>query len=90
MMSLVPYDEPLMEYPTEGVTDDIKEIGRYVAQLVNDGSTVQLGIGRIPHAVAECLKDKKDLGIHTEMFTEAIIDLVKAGAVTVFTLCHLI
>ena len=79
---LVPYDEPLMEYPTEGVTDDIKEIGRYVAQLVNDGSTVQLGIGRIPHAVAECLKDKKDLGIHTEMFTDAIINLVKAGAVT--------
>ena len=79
---LVPYDEPLMEYPTEEVTDDIKEIGRYVAQLVNDGSTVQLGIGRIPHAVAEFLKDKKDLGIHTEMFTDGIINLVKSGAVT--------
>lgn len=78
----VPYDEPLMEYPSEEVTDEIKEIGRYVAQLVSDGSTVQLGIGRIPHAVAECLKDKKDLGIHTEMFTDGIIDLVKSGAVT--------
>lgn len=79
---LVPCNEPLMEYPSEEITDEIKEIGRYVAQLVNDGSTVQLGIGRIPHAVAECLKDKKDLGIHTEMFTDGIIDLVKSGAVT--------
>jgi len=79
---LVPYDEPLMEYPSEEITDEIKEIGRYVAQLVNDGSTVQFGIGRIPHAVADCLRDKKDLGIHTEMFTDGIIDLVESGAVT--------
>lgn len=79
---LVPCDEPLMEYPAEEISDEIREIGRYVAQLVNDGSTVQLGIGRIPHAVAECLKDKKDLGIHTEMFTDGVIDLIKSGAVT--------
>jgi len=79
---LVPYDEPLMEYPLEEITDEIREIGRYVAQLVDDGSTVQLGIGRIPHVVAECLKEKKDLGIHTEMFTDGIIDLVKSGSVS--------
>ena len=79
---LILRDEPLMEYPSEEITDEIKEIGRYVAQLVDNGSTVQLGIGRIPHAVAECLKDKKDLGIHTEMFTDGIIDLVRSGAVT--------
>ncbi len=79
---LVPCNEPLMEYPSEEISDEIKEVGRYVAQLVDDGSTVQLGIGRIPHAVAECLKDKKDLGIHTEMFTDGIIDLIKSGAVT--------
>ncbi|MCK4817515.1 4-hydroxybutyrate CoA-transferase, partial [bacterium] len=79
---LVPCNEPLMEYPSEEISDEIKEVGRYVAQLVDDGSTVQLGIGRIPHAVAECLKDKKDLGIHTEMFTDGIINLIKSGAVT--------
>ena len=79
---LVPCDELLMEYPPEAISDEIKEIGRYVAQLVNDGSTVQLGIGRIPHAVAECLHEKRDLGIHTEMFTDGVIDLVKSGAVT--------
>ena len=78
---LSPYDEPLMEYPSEEITDEIKEIGRYVAQLVNDGSTIQLGIGRIPHAVAECLKNKNDLGIHSEMVTDGIIDLVKSGVV---------
>jgi 4-hydroxybutyrate CoA-transferase len=46
---------------------------------VDDGSTIEFGIGRIPQAVVEHLKDKRDLGIHTEMFTDSMIDLVEAG-----------
>ena len=56
-------------------------IGRYVASLVEDGSTIQLGIGNIPNAVANELKVKKHLGIHTEMFTETMVDLIECGAV---------
>ena len=56
-------------------------IGKKVATLVEDGSTIQLGIGNIPNAVANELKKKKHLGIHTEMFTETMIDLIECGAV---------
>ena len=56
-------------------------IGKKVATLVEDGSTIQLGIGNIPNAVANELKTKKHLGIHTEMFTETMIDLIECGAV---------
>ena len=56
-------------------------IGKNVASLVEDGSTIQLGIGNIPNAVANELKTKKHLGIHTEMFTETMIDLIECGAV---------
>ena len=54
----------------------------YVADLVPDGATLQLGIGAIPAATALALRDKRDLGIHTEMFTDAVVDLVEAGVVT--------
>ena len=56
-------------------------IGRYIAELIEDGSTIQLGIGNIPNAVAKELRSKKHLGIHTEMFTETMIDLIECGAV---------
>jgi len=59
-----------------------KRIAGHIAALVEDGSTLQIGIGGIPNAVADCLRDKKDLGIHTEMFTESMIDLYECGAVT--------
>jgi acyl-CoA hydrolase len=55
-------------------------IGRYVADLIEDGSTLQLGIGGIPNAIAGFLNDKHDLGIHTEMFTDGMVDLFEAGA----------
>jgi acyl-CoA hydrolase len=57
-------------------------IARHVAGLIEDGATVQLGIGTIPAAVAGLLRDQRDLGIHTEMFTDAVIDLVERGIVT--------
>ncbi len=58
-----------------------KAIGGYCAELVKDGSTLQLGIGAIPDAVLMCLHNKKDLGIHTEMFTDGVIDLVEKGVI---------
>lgn len=57
-------------------------IGQEIAKHIPDGATIQLGIGGIPNAVAYFLKDKKDLGIHTEMFTNGMMDLIKAGVVT--------
>lgn len=56
-------------------------IGQYIAELVEDGSTIQLGIGGIPNAVAEGLKVRRHLGIHTEMFTDGMVDLIECGAV---------
>lgn len=57
-------------------------IGKYIADLVPDGATIQLGIGGIPNAVAKCLRNKKDLGIHTEMITDGMVDLVNCGVIT--------
>ena len=59
-----------------------REIGGYVAELIPDGATIQLGIGSIPAATALALRDRHDLGVHTEMFTDAVVDLVEHGAVT--------
>jgi len=79
---LVPVDDPLVEaQPTLG-DETTRAIGEHIASLVDDGSTIEMGIGRIPHGVIEFLKGKKDLGIHTEMITDAIIDLIDAGVVT--------
>lgn len=59
-----------------------RRIGGYIADLVEDGSTIQLGIGGIPNAVAQGLMQKKDLGVHTEMFTDGMVDLYEAGVIT--------
>ncbi|MBN1844134.1 MAG: hypothetical protein JW810_00505, partial [Sedimentisphaerales bacterium] len=79
---LVPVDEPLYEVVPPEPTEVTRRIGQHVASLVEDGSTLELGIGRIPQAVLEFLGEKKDLGIHTEMFTDQIIDLMESGAIT--------
>ena len=59
-----------------------KAIGKYIADLIEDGSTIQLGIGGMPNAVAKELLNKKDLGVHTEMFVDSMIDLIEAGVIT--------
>jgi acyl-CoA hydrolase/GNAT superfamily N-acetyltransferase len=79
---LVPVDTPLIEVQPPAPDDDTRRIGEFVAALVEDGSTVEFGIGQIPQAVIEFLREKHELGIHTEMFTDAIIDLIESGAVT--------
>jgi acyl-CoA hydrolase/GNAT superfamily N-acetyltransferase len=78
---LVPVDEPLIEVRPPEPSEATQQIGEYVASLVEDGSTLELGIGRIPHAVLQFLRGKRDLGIHTEMLTDAIIDVVESGVV---------
>jgi 4-hydroxybutyrate CoA-transferase len=75
-------DVPPYEHVVGPIGDIERRIGEHVADLVQDGATIQLGIGAIPAAVALCLRDKVDLGVHTEMFTDAIVDLVEAGVVT--------
>ncbi|MBN1675144.1 MAG: GNAT family N-acetyltransferase [Kiritimatiellae bacterium] len=79
---LVPTDTPLLEVTPPAPDDVTRRIGSYIAGLVDDGSTIEVGIGRIPQAVLEFLKDKRDLGIHTEMFTDAIIDMIESGVIS--------
>ena len=78
----VDVDVPPYEHAVGDIGDVERKIGEFVADLVPDGATLQLGIGAIPAATALALRDKKDLGIHTEMFTDAVVDLVEAGVVT--------
>lgn len=73
---------PIIELPTSKISDVEKSIGEYCATLVEDHSTLQLGIGSIPDAVLSFLKDKKDLGIHSEMISDGIIPLIEEGIVT--------
>lgn len=80
--ALVPVDQPLPELVAEPPNEVYAEIGRNVASLIPDGATIQTGIGRIPHAVVENLHGRRDLGMHTEMLSDSVIDLVEAGALT--------
>lgn len=78
---IVPVDYPLPEVPMGQINETSKVIGRHVASLIEDGSTLQMGIGAIPDAVLTFLGDKKDLGIHTELFSDGVIDLVNDGVI---------
>lgn len=73
------YEVPALPDVVPGEKDMI--IGKYIADMINDGDCIQLGIGGIPNAVAASLKDKKDLGIHTEMMTSGMVELAKLGVV---------
>jgi acyl-CoA hydrolase len=75
-------NRPLFEHHPEPETPVEAQIGELIANLVQDGSTLQMGIGGIPDAVLSRLHRKHDLGIHTEMFSDRIVDLVESGAVT--------
>ncbi|MGV7930292.1 MAG: GNAT family N-acetyltransferase [Spirochaetota bacterium] len=78
---VIPYDEPLLEFTSE-VPDDIADrIGRHVARIVQDGDTIQVGYGSIPNAVLTNLKNKKHLGVHTELLSDGIVELIRCGAV---------
>jgi len=74
-------EDALPEMPSAKATDAELAIGRYIASMVEDGATLQMGIGAIPSAVVQCLNNHKNLGVHTEMFTDAILPLVERGVI---------
>jgi acyl-CoA hydrolase len=75
-------DRPLLGHDSRTPTEVENAIADHVAALVPDGATLQMGIGGIPDAVLRRLRHKQDLGIHTEMFSDGVIDLVEAGVIT--------
>ena len=79
---LVPVYAPIVEVPPTVPSERVREIGANVAALVEDGSTIEVGIGEIAQSTLEFLREKKNLGIHTEMFTDTIIELIEAGVIT--------
>ncbi len=85
---IVEKDEPLLELPqvdpnaTKEIMEVYDSIGKNVADLIEDGSTIQMGIGALPDNVMKYLGNKKDLGVHTEMFSDGMIDLVENGIIT--------
>jgi len=80
---VVEIDRPLRELPQAGETGEVaRAIGRNVAALVEDGSTLQMGIGEIPDAVLLFLKDKRRLGVHSEMFSDGVVELFETGVIT--------
>ncbi|MGB9695429.1 MAG: acetyl-CoA hydrolase/transferase family protein [Caldisericaceae bacterium] len=72
---------PLIEVPPIEATETEKMIGGYIGDLIQDGATIQLGIGGIPNAISRFLTTKKDLGIHSEMLTDGMVDLVEQGVI---------
>jgi acetyl-CoA hydrolase len=81
---IVPVNYPISELPMseEGESEIVEKIAGYIAELIPDGATMQLGIGAIPDAVLKYLQHKKDLGVHSELFSDGVIDLVNSGVLT--------
>lgn len=78
----VKIDTPLPELKLHPLTEQEKKIGAYIAEMIPDRATLQMGIGAIPDAVLSCLGNHKDLGVHTEMFSDGVIPLVENGVIT--------
>jgi itaconate CoA-transferase len=80
--AIVESDFPLPELPGRPLTETDRAISRHIVELVPDRATLQIGLGGVPNAVCAALKDHKHLGIHTELMTPAVADLIRSGAVT--------
>jgi acyl-CoA hydrolase/GNAT superfamily N-acetyltransferase len=78
---IVPHDEPILEYKEEAEGEIAQQIGKYVSRLIQDGDTIQVGYGSIPNAILANLGEKKHLGVHTELISDGIVALMKAGVV---------
>jgi len=74
-------DEPILEFETEPQTEITRQIGKYVSTLVEDGDTIQVGYGSIPNAILSNLTSKKHLGVHTELLSDGIVELMKLGVI---------
>jgi 4-hydroxybutyrate CoA-transferase len=79
---IVPVSYPVVEVPLGQPGELQKEIGRHIAELIPNGATIQMGIGAIPDAVLLYLHDKRNLGVHTELFSDGVIDLIDEGVLT--------
>lgn len=81
---IVPVDYPLAELPMneDGPNEEVEKIAGFIAERIPDGATLQTGIGAIPDTVLRFLRNKKDLGVHSELVSDGIIDLVEAGVIT--------
>lgn len=79
---IIEVDYPLPEAPQGGTTERHLLVGQHIAEMIPDGATLQMGIGSIPDAVLQNLGGHKDLGVHTELFSDGVIDMVEAGVIT--------
>jgi acyl-CoA hydrolase len=80
--AFVPVDTPVVEYVHEPAPGVAEQIARYVARLVDNGSALQIGLGRVPNQMLRFLRNRRDLSIHSDVITEPVVDLVQAGVVT--------
>lgn len=80
--ALIENEDPITEVPAPKISEKDVTIGQLIAEEIPNEATLQLGIGGIPNAVAQALKDKKDLGVHSEMFCDSMVDLYNAGVIT--------
>ncbi|MGV8074042.1 MAG: GNAT family N-acetyltransferase [Syntrophobacteraceae bacterium] len=78
---LIHHDEPLLEYAPEIPGEVAHQIGNYVSKIINDGDTIQLGYGSTPNAILNNISEKKDLGIHTELLTDSMVELIQRGVI---------
>ena len=78
---IIPHDEPLLEIPGIELNEATQRIGNYVSRLVQDGDTIQVGFGGLPNAVMANLFEKKHLGVHTELLSDGLVELMKAGVI---------
>ncbi len=82
MTHIVEHSHPLPELPRRRITDVEEQIAKHIAPLIPDGATLQLGIGGVPDAVLKEIEGKKDLGIHTEMVSDGVMDAIEKGIIT--------
>ncbi|HOO70828.1 MAG TPA: GNAT family N-acetyltransferase [Spirochaetota bacterium] len=78
---IIHHDEPLLEYSPQVPSDIALQIGKYVSKIINDGDTIQVGYGSTPNAILNNISKKNDLGIHTELLTDSMVDLIKSGVI---------
>jgi acyl-CoA hydrolase len=80
--ALVRVDVPIAEYLHPNIGEVAERVARYIGSIIDDGSTLQIGLGRVPNEALRYLRDRRDLGIHSDVITDGVVDLVEAGVVT--------
>jgi len=78
---VIPHDEPLLEYRDDPESEITERIGAHVSRLIQDGDTIQVGYGSIPNGITRNLKEKRHLGVHTELLSDGIVELIRLGVV---------